>query len=157
MGNTARTISNDPDVWDDLDRLNTNEFYPDDRYDQVNFEAIIWKRSQQSTETIGTIWGFPRNQQSYSSNREKKSAWTPLRSKKNLKQKCSHRVWALFEKKSPLHQVLDVTSLCLRGILLARLRRKIERKSGLQDTSPQSLSLKSRFLFPFSISYECFV
>ena len=55
MGNTARTISNDPDVWDDLDRLNTNEFYPDDRHDQVNFEAIIWKRSQQSTETIGTI------------------------------------------------------------------------------------------------------
>ena len=87
----------------------------------------------------------------------KKSAWTSLRLKKNLKQKCSHRVWALFEKKSPLHQVLDVTSLCLRGILLARLRRKIERKSGLQDTSPQSLSLKSRFLFPFSISYECLV
>jgi len=41
MGNTARTISNDPDVCDDLDRLNGIEFYPDDRDDQVNFEAII--------------------------------------------------------------------------------------------------------------------
>ena len=38
-----------------LDRV---EFYPDDRDDRVNFEAIIWKRSQ-TTETIGTIEGYP--------------------------------------------------------------------------------------------------
>ena len=104
---------------------------------------------------------FPRNQQSYSSYREKNRPGRRWGRKKNLKQKCSHRVWALFEKKSPFHQVLDVTSLCLRGILLARLRRKIERKSGPrarhESPGPQSLSLKSRFLFPFSISYECFV
>ena len=30
------------------------EFYPDNRGDRVNFEAIIWKRSQM-TETIRTI------------------------------------------------------------------------------------------------------
>ena len=41
MGNTARTISNDPGVRDDLDRLNRIEFYPDDRDDLVNFDAII--------------------------------------------------------------------------------------------------------------------
>ena len=35
------------------DRLDRIEFYPDDRDDHVNFEAIIWKRSQM-TETIGT-------------------------------------------------------------------------------------------------------
>ena len=46
-----------------LDRV---EFYPDDR---VNFEAIIWKRSQ-TTETIGTIEGYPRSHHFYSSNRE---------------------------------------------------------------------------------------
>ena len=50
----------------DLDRV---EFYPDDRDDHVNFEAIIWKRSQ-TTETIGTIEGYPRSHHFYSSNRE---------------------------------------------------------------------------------------
>ena len=49
-----------------LDRV---EFYPDDRDDRVNFEAIIWKRSQ-TTETIGTIEGYPRSHHFYSSNRE---------------------------------------------------------------------------------------
>ena len=47
-----------------LDRV---EFYPDDRDDHVNFEAIIWKRSQ-TTETIGTIEGYPRSHHFYSSN-----------------------------------------------------------------------------------------
>ena len=54
---------------------------------------------------------FPRNQQSYSSYREKNRPGRRWGRKKNLKQKCSHRVWALFEKKSPFRQVLDVTSL----------------------------------------------
>ena len=42
------------------------EFYPKDRDDSVNFEAITWKRSQR-TETIGTIEGYPRNHHFYSS------------------------------------------------------------------------------------------
>ena len=45
------------------------EFHSDDRDDRVNFEAIIWKRSQM-TETIGTIEGYLRNHHFYSSNRE---------------------------------------------------------------------------------------
>ena len=68
-GNATQTIANDPDDWDDLDRLDRVEFYPDDRDDHVNFEAIIWKRSQ-TTETIGTIEGYPRSHHFYSSNRE---------------------------------------------------------------------------------------
>ena len=42
----------------DLDHLDRVEFHPEDRDDRVNFEAIIWKRSQR-TETIGTIRGTP--------------------------------------------------------------------------------------------------
>ena len=68
-GNATQTIANDPDDWDDLDRLDRVEFYPDDRDDHVNFEAIIWKRSQ-TTETIGTIEGYPRSHHFCSSNRE---------------------------------------------------------------------------------------
>ena len=48
----TRVIANYPDDWDDLDPLDRVEFYPDDR---VNFEAIIWKRSQ----TNETIEGYP--------------------------------------------------------------------------------------------------
>ena len=55
-GNATRTIANDPDDWDDLDPLDRVELYPDDP--SVNFEVIIWKRSQ-TTETIGTIEGYP--------------------------------------------------------------------------------------------------
>ena len=43
-GNATQTIASDPDNWDDLYRLDRIEFYPDDRDDRVNFEAIIWKR-----------------------------------------------------------------------------------------------------------------
>ena len=50
-GNATQTIANEPDEWDDLDRLDRVEFYPVDRDDHVNFEAIIWKDSQ-TTETI---------------------------------------------------------------------------------------------------------
>ena len=58
-GNATQTIANDPDYWDDLDRLDRVEFHPDDRDDHVNFEAIIWKRSQ-TTEAIETIiWKLP--------------------------------------------------------------------------------------------------
>jgi len=40
-GNATQTaIANDPDDWDDLNRLDRVEFYPDDRDDRVNFEAI---------------------------------------------------------------------------------------------------------------------
>ena len=60
-GNTTRTIANDPDDWDDRDRLDRTEFYPDDWDDRVKFKAIIWKHSQ----TIGTIEGYPRNHHSY--------------------------------------------------------------------------------------------
>ena len=64
-----RQIANDPDDQDDLDRLDRVEFYPDDRDDHVNFEAIIWKRPL-TTETIGTIKSYPRSHHIYSSNRE---------------------------------------------------------------------------------------
>ena len=58
--------ANDPDDWDNLDPLDRVEFYLDDH---VNFEAIIWKCSQ-TTETIGTIEGYPTNVHSYSSIQE---------------------------------------------------------------------------------------
>ena len=64
--NATQTIANDPDDSDDLDRLDRGEFYPDDRDDHVNFEAIIWKRSQ----TTETIESYPRSHHFYSSNRE---------------------------------------------------------------------------------------
>ena len=67
--NATQTIANNLDDSDDLDRLDRVEFYLDDRDDHVNFEAIIWKRSQ-TTETIGTIEGYPRSHHFYSSNRE---------------------------------------------------------------------------------------
>ena len=68
-GNATQTIANHPDDWDDVDRLDRVEFYPDDRDDHESFEAIIWKRSQ-TTETIGTIEGYPRRHHLYFSNRE---------------------------------------------------------------------------------------
>ena len=65
-GNTTRTIANDPDEWDDRDRLDRTEFYPDDWDDRVKFEEIIWKHSQ-TIGTIETIEGYiyPRNYHSY--------------------------------------------------------------------------------------------
>ena len=68
-GKATRSIANDPDDWEDLDRLERIELYADDRDNRVNFEAIIWKRSQ-TTETIETIGSCPRNHHFYSSNRE---------------------------------------------------------------------------------------
>ena len=68
-GKAARSIANDPDDWEDLDRLERIELYADDRDDRVNFEAIIWKRSQ-TTETIETIDSCPRNHHFYSSKQE---------------------------------------------------------------------------------------
>ena len=50
-GKAARSIANDPDDWEDLDRLERIELYADDRDDRVNFEKIVWKRSQ-TTVTI---------------------------------------------------------------------------------------------------------
>ena len=50
-GKATRSIANDPDDWEDLDRLERIELYADDRDDRVNFEKIVWKRSQ-TTVTI---------------------------------------------------------------------------------------------------------
>lgn len=50
-GKATRSIANDPDDWEDLDRLDRIELYADDQDDRVNFEKIIWKRSQ-TTVTI---------------------------------------------------------------------------------------------------------
>lgn len=50
-GKATRSIANDPDDWEDLDRLDRIELYADDRDDRVNFEKIVWKRSQ-TTVTI---------------------------------------------------------------------------------------------------------
>ena len=73
-----------------MDRV---EFYLDDRDDRVNFEAIIWKRSQM-TETIE---GYLRNHHFYSINREStRPRWRWSRS----------RVWALFKtRENPWHRV----------------------------------------------------
>ena len=52
---TPRTIAKDqPDNRDNPICFGRDEFYPDNQGDHVNFEVIIWKRSQ-TTETIGTI------------------------------------------------------------------------------------------------------
>ena len=80
-GNVTRTIANDLDDWDDLDRLDRIGFHPDDREDRVNFEAIIWKRSQ-TTETIESC---PRNHLFYSSNREEILPGLRWNRKKNTK------------------------------------------------------------------------
>lgn len=50
-GKATRSIANDPDDWEDLDRLHRIELYADDRDDRVNFEKIVWKSSQ-TTVTI---------------------------------------------------------------------------------------------------------
>ena len=50
-GKATRSIVNDPDDWEDLDRLDRIELYADDRDDRVNFEKIVSKRSQ-TTVTI---------------------------------------------------------------------------------------------------------
>ena len=50
-GKATRSIANDPDDWEDLDRLDRIELYADDRDDGVNFEKIVWKSSQ-TTVTI---------------------------------------------------------------------------------------------------------
>ena len=39
-GKATRSIANDPDDWEDLDRLERIELYADDRDNRVNFEAI---------------------------------------------------------------------------------------------------------------------
>ena len=50
----GQPIANDPDHWDNLNRLDRSEFYPDDRDHRVNFE---------------TIKSYPRDHHFYSSNR----------------------------------------------------------------------------------------
>ena len=39
-GKATRSIANDPDDWEDLDRLERIELYADERDNRVNFEAI---------------------------------------------------------------------------------------------------------------------
>ena len=51
-GNATQTIANDPDDSDDLDRFDRVEFYPDDRDDHVNFEAIM----QRLTKLVEFMW-----------------------------------------------------------------------------------------------------
>ena len=72
---TTRTTETTSIAWIEF------KFYPDDRDDLVIFEAIIRKRSQ-TTETVGTIEGYPRTHHFYSSNREKISARIALKPKK---------------------------------------------------------------------------
>ena len=74
-GNATQTIANDPDDWDELDRLDRIEFYPDDR---VNFEAIrvvsdrlgsvsIWssRSSEHFLRRVGRSGRFGRCGRSY--------------------------------------------------------------------------------------------
>jgi len=72
-GNTTQTIANDLDDWDGLSCLDRVEFYPDNRDDHVNFEAInekLLKVRSQTIETIVPIKGHPRNHHYFSSNGE---------------------------------------------------------------------------------------
>ena len=50
-GNTTRTIANDPDDWNDRDRV----FYPDDWDDRVKFKAIIWKHWSGRSKAVPEI------------------------------------------------------------------------------------------------------
>ena len=132
-GNATRTITNDLDDWNDPDRLDRVEFYmvDDSEDDHVNFEAIIWKRSQ-TIKTIGTIKGYPRNHHFYSKSRIN-LAWATLKSKTKIIiiQKCSHHVcWALFEISLSQYSNIKFSKWYYsRGTLLAARRRKMERKS----------------------------
>ena len=101
---------------------------PDDPNVHVNFEAIIWKRSQ-TTETIGTIPEII----TFIPIIENKFGPDGAEAEKII-HKCSQRVWGLFEiRESPWHQVFEEI-LCLRGTLLASQCRKIKRKSKYQGT-----------------------
>ena len=102
-GNVTRTIANDLDDWDDLDRLDRIGFHPDDREDRVNFEAIIWKRSQ----TTEKIESYPRNHLFYSSNREEILPGHRWSRKKKYKSVLT--AYGQYRKQDiPFHQVLDV-------------------------------------------------
>ena len=71
-------IANDPNHWDNLNRLDRSEFYPDDRDDRVNFE---------------TIKSYPRDDQFYSSNRgEMSGLGKPPKQKEKYKNVCTANV-----------------------------------------------------------------
>ena len=86
--NHTPAMANNPDDWDDLDRLDRTEFYPDNQDDRVDSEAIIQKPSQM-TEMMGMIKGYNRNHHPHSSNPEVE---------KIIIQICSHCVWVQFKK-----------------------------------------------------------
>jgi len=126
-GNATQTITNDPNDWDDLDRLGRVEFYPDDRDDRVNFEAIIWKRSLRRLRRSGRSKAIPEVI-TFNPVIENKFGPNGAEAEKII-HKCSLRVWGLFEiRESPWHQVFEEI-VCLRGTLLASQCRKIKRKS----------------------------
>lgn len=79
----GQPIANDPDHWDNLNRLDRSEFYPDDRNDRVNFE---------------TIKSYPRDRHFYSSNRGE-IVWLRDTTEAERKiQKCLYREWAISQK-----------------------------------------------------------
>ena len=80
---TAYCKINDPDHWDNLNRLDRSEFYPDDRDDRVSFETI--ERS-------------PRDHHFYSSN-QGEIVWPRDTTEAERKiQKCLYREWAISQK-----------------------------------------------------------
>ena len=115
-GKANRSIANDPDDWEDLDRLERIELYADDRDDRVNFEAIIWKRSQ-TTETIETIDSCPRNHHFYSSKQELIRPRRCLKPKEKLL-KCSHLVTPQNRENKQtasqeVHYLIRIPHICL--------------------------------------------
>ena len=121
-GNATQTIANNPDDWDDLDRLDRVEFYRDDH---VNFKAIIWKRSGRSKASPEVITFFPVIENKFGPDGAEAE---------KIIYKYSQRVWGLFEiRESPWHQVFEEMP-CLWGSVLASQCRKIKRKSRYQGT-----------------------
>ena len=103
-----------------IDRLNRVEFYPDDWEDRINFE-VIWKCCQ-TTETIRTIKGYPRNHHYH-------STWMPLKLK--MIKKCSHCLWAYLKPKRK-----SVSSSCRQQWVLTPQNREEKQLARLKVCSP---------------------
>lgn len=79
----GQPIANDPDHWDNLNRLDRGEFYPDDRDDRVNFERIK---------------SYPRDHPFYSSNQEEMVWPRDITEAERKIQKCLFRERAISQK-----------------------------------------------------------
>ena len=79
----GQPIANDWDHWDNLNRLDRSEFYPDDRDDRVNFERIK---------------SYPRDHHFYSSNQGEMVWPRDITEAERKIQKCLYRERAISQK-----------------------------------------------------------